>query len=247
MQPDRYTIASATGVDVTLDVAGIGGRSYAFIIDWHVRLVLALAWWTITTLALRGTLSFRIGTPHSGLAYALISVLPALVIYFLYHPILEIAMSGRTPGKRMAGVRVVTRLGGTPGFGALAIRNVFRLIDSMPGFYMLGLVTCLFTAERVRFGDLAAGTLLVFDQGAGTDAFLRVAAAVQSGGLDPAAGEVINELLGRWRELSESNRTALAISILQRYERADGSVDYAALDSTALRARLQGLLGVAGT
>jgi len=36
------TIQSATGVDVSLPIAGAGARSYAFIIDWHIRAVLAL-------------------------------------------------------------------------------------------------------------------------------------------------------------------------------------------------------------
>ena len=41
-------------------------------------------------------------------------------------------MRGRTPGKRIAGVRLVTREGDIPGVGALLLRNVFRLLDSLP-------------------------------------------------------------------------------------------------------------------
>ncbi len=37
-------IDSATGVDVRVPIAGPGARAYAFVIDWHIRLVLALAW-----------------------------------------------------------------------------------------------------------------------------------------------------------------------------------------------------------
>ena len=49
-------------------------------------------------------------------------------------------MRGRTPGKRMAGVRIVARDGGAPSVGALLVRNVFRLIDSLPLLYGVGLV-----------------------------------------------------------------------------------------------------------
>ena len=66
-------------------------------------------------------------------------VLPALAIYFLYHPVLELAMRGRTPGKRSAGIHVVTRDGSAPSAGALLVRNVFRLIDSLPVAYGVGL------------------------------------------------------------------------------------------------------------
>ena len=31
-------------MDVTLPIAGPGTRAYAFIIDWHIRLLVALAW-----------------------------------------------------------------------------------------------------------------------------------------------------------------------------------------------------------
>ena len=92
-------------------------------------------------------------------------LLPAAAIYFLYHPLLEILMQGRTPGKRMAGIRIVTERALTPDAGALIIRNVFRLVDSLPAFYLFGLVVAMFTARQVRIGDLAAGTLLIYDTG----------------------------------------------------------------------------------
>ncbi len=37
-------IPSVTGVDVELKIAGPGGRSYAFVIDWHIRFLAAVAW-----------------------------------------------------------------------------------------------------------------------------------------------------------------------------------------------------------
>ena len=39
-------IDSDTGIDVSLPVAGPGARAYAFLVDWHVRVILALAWFT---------------------------------------------------------------------------------------------------------------------------------------------------------------------------------------------------------
>src|SRR5690606_15820326 len=35
-------IPSVTGIDVELRIAGPGGRSYAFVIDWHIRVLVAL-------------------------------------------------------------------------------------------------------------------------------------------------------------------------------------------------------------
>ena len=69
-------------------------------------------------------------------------------MYFLYHFALEIAMHGRTPGKRMAGIHIVTREGGSPGAGALLTRNVFRLVDSLPLLYGVGLVSNAGTSDH---------------------------------------------------------------------------------------------------
>ena len=150
---------------MSLSIAGPGSRSYAFLIDWHFRLVLAGAWFVCAALITTGRVFAAAGSGRSPTVYVITAVLPGLFIYFLYHPIVEVLMQGRTPGKRIAGVRVVTRLGGTPGLGALLIRNVFRLIDAMPAMYVVGLITTLVTDQRVRIGDLAAGTILVHDSG----------------------------------------------------------------------------------
>lgn len=53
-------------------------------------------------------------------------------------------------------------MGGTPvGFLASALRNVLRIVDSLPGFYLVGILFVLFTKNNQRLGDLAAGTIVV--------------------------------------------------------------------------------------
>src|SRR5687767_13171754 len=115
----QLNVDSATGLDINLVIAGPGARSYAFVIDWHIRITVAIAWWVGASFLLTGTLTAFKDAVGTWLNYSLITILPAAIIYFLYHPILEIAMHGRTPGKRIAGVRIVTRAGLTPGTGAL--------------------------------------------------------------------------------------------------------------------------------
>ena len=44
MSTDALVVTSPTGVDVELAIAGPGSRAYAFLIDWHIRLLAALAW-----------------------------------------------------------------------------------------------------------------------------------------------------------------------------------------------------------
>ncbi len=103
MAAPQVTLQSITGVDVELRIAGIGSRSFAFVIDWHIRLILAFAWWVVGTLLMLGKLSLLAEGKSPGSGYLLWVVLPASAIYLFYHPVLEILMRGSTPGKRMAG------------------------------------------------------------------------------------------------------------------------------------------------
>jgi uncharacterized RDD family membrane protein YckC len=209
------SIDSVTGIDVSLAVAGPGARAYAFLVDWHIRVILALAWFATGALLYNGRLS--LSPPLANDARWFGGVLaPALLVYFLYHHAVEVALHGSTPGKRMAGVRIVTRSGGVPGAGALLTRNVFRLIDSLPLFYGVGLLTVLLTRDHVRIGDMAAGTLLVFAQGAARLP-ATPGAAPHTAALDATGAEIVAELLERWTHLEPEARLRLARAVLMRY------------------------------
>ena len=234
--PD-LTVDSVTGVDVSLAVAGPGARSYAFLIDWHIRLILACAWYAAGALLFNGRMSLAAPALPSGRWFALV-LLPAAAIYFLYHYVLEIVMRGRTPGKRAAGVQIVTRAGGAPGVGALLTRNVFRLIDSLPLCYGVGLVAAAVTREHLRIGDMAAGTLLVYERG-GT----ALAELGGHGELDAAGTEIVHELLARWAQLEPEARVRLAQRVLARYAPETGDGNAATADGEVLRGRLERLAG----
>jgi uncharacterized RDD family membrane protein YckC len=214
---DKLVVQAADAVEVELPVAGIGSRSYAFLIDWHIRFLLALAWLALVAVLL-GVLSpaedFFSPLLKAGKGALYAALLPAAAIYFFYHPLLEIVMQGRTPGKRMAGIRIVTERALTPDAGALIIRNVFRLVDSLPAFYVLGLAVAMFTARQVRIGDLAAGTLLVYDTGKRSLDFDGVIGS--SSRLSPGDRELLDDLLERWRGLDAPLRRSLAEKFLSR-------------------------------
>lgn len=225
-------VDSVTGVDVALPIAGPGARSFAFVIDWHIRAILFVAWYVVAALIYNGRWSLAAPANPEGAWFAGV-VAPGAAIYFLYHVVLEIAMRGRTPGKRWAGVRLVTRDGAAPSFGAHLTRNVFRLIDSFPLFYGVGLAATLLTRDQVRVGDLAAGTLLVYDRGEG--ALLEEMTVTFGGKVDAATAEIIHELLARWSTLNLDARGRLARKLLP----ADATL--ATADDAELRSRLESL------
>ena len=239
MAAPQVTLQSITGVDVELRIAGAGSRSYAFIIDWHIRFVLALAWWVVGTLMYARQLAIFEGGPSWDRGYSLAVLAPMAIIYFGYHPILEIAMRGSTPGKRMAGVRIVSRTGDIPGMGALLLRNVFRLLDSMPFLYLVGLVTVMFTAQHVRIGDLAAGTLLIIDRDESERSFARLA---PTSGIDPQAADLIHEVLERWNALDDKTRGNIARSLILRVDETASAEELESVSTFELRTRLKRLL-----
>jgi uncharacterized RDD family membrane protein YckC len=140
-----------------IDIAGIGARSWAFIIDLHIRLFAAGIVF-IATLLLQGVNILNPGSiPNDPIIF-----LPSLLVYFLYHPVLEILFHGQSPGKRIIGVRI-TRLNGMPANAwQILIRNLFRVVDCLPGCYSIGLLAGLCTTNQVRIGDKVARTILVY-------------------------------------------------------------------------------------
>jgi uncharacterized RDD family membrane protein YckC len=85
----------------------------------------------------------------------------AFVVYVLlclaYYFVLE-SRNGQTVGKRALGLRVVTTSGARPTRGAIALRTVFRLIDILPFFYIVGLIAIGAGDKRQRIGDRVADT-----------------------------------------------------------------------------------------
>src|SRR5581483_1084464 len=203
-------VDSVTGVALTLPVAGPGARSYAFLIDWLIRAIAFVAWYGVAALIYNHRWSFSAPLSPDTKWFVLV-VTPAASMYFLYHFVLEVAMRGRTPGKRMAGIHIVTRDGNAPGVGALLTRNVFRLVDSLPLLYGVGLIATLITKDYVRIGDMAAGTLLAYER---RDVLLPDLPGSATRGSDI---ETVNELLQRWHSLSVDARQGLALALLSQH------------------------------
>lgn len=71
------------------------------------------------------------------------------------------ATSGATPGKRLLGIKVVKEDGTPMDWGAAIVRNVLRIVDALPFWYLLGFFLVVFQSRKQRVGDMAARTLVV--------------------------------------------------------------------------------------
>jgi uncharacterized RDD family membrane protein YckC len=156
---DVLTITTPEGVDLQLVLAGVGSRFGAALIDLIIQIVLIAAI----------TVAFDTAGILSGWG-TLVYITVLFVVVFGYDIAFEVLSSGRTPGKRLNGLRVV-RDGGFPvGFVSSAIRNTLRLVDFLPTSYIVGCAAILITERNQRLGDLAAGTLVVRERRAASSA-----------------------------------------------------------------------------
>jgi uncharacterized RDD family membrane protein YckC len=150
---DRIRIATPEGVDLELTLAGVGSRFTSALVDLLIQVALVVAF----------ALLFLLGLDSAGgggLGAALFAIL-SFLLFAGYDILFEVYGSGRTPGKRLNGLRVVREDGSPVTFLTSAVRNVLRLIDILPSFYLVGIASILATRRNQRLGDLAAGTLVV--------------------------------------------------------------------------------------
>jgi uncharacterized RDD family membrane protein YckC len=141
-------VATPEGIELTLRLAGPVPRALAWAID----------------LALRAAILFAVSVVAGALGKAGMGVilLTAFFVEWLLPAWFEASWNGQTPGKRAMGL-VVLNDDGTPlRWPAALTRNLLRAVDFLPFLYGTGLVSMLANRDFKRLGDLAAGTVVVY-------------------------------------------------------------------------------------
>ena len=171
----RRSIVTPEGVPLIFQVASAGERAGAFILD---------SLFVIATLIIMGLLAgwMSFFTPALANIFFLCVVFACRQCYFIFF---ELRWQGRTPGKRIAGLRVIDRKGGPLSVDSVVARNLTRDIETLipfvvmiapeqfwpaaPGWTRLISVIWLgvlmfmplFNRDRLRIGDMLGGTLVV--------------------------------------------------------------------------------------
>jgi uncharacterized RDD family membrane protein YckC len=166
-------ITSPEGVLLSVRLASRGERIFAFALDATFMLAAVILVYIILAMALRSRVTLRSGV-------TLFNFL-AFVIRMMYFTHFELAWQGRTPGKRICGIRVIDRSGGPLTPTAIIARNLMREVEFfLPAVYLLQSAagggwsalftlgwTALFTAlpffnrDNLRPGDFIAGTMVI--------------------------------------------------------------------------------------
>jgi uncharacterized RDD family membrane protein YckC len=143
-------------VALSLDLAGVGARAFAWLAD---ILCIFLLWVTaLLVYSIAGDLLREIQ------ALSLVGQLLAVLAVFLsgwgWDVAWETLGGGRTPGKRLVGIRVVRADGAPVGAPESLVRNLLRAVE-VPLGYAPGVLAVALGPRRQRLGDLVAGTLVV--------------------------------------------------------------------------------------
>ena len=207
------TLDTPEGVQLELTLAGVGSRFTAALLDYLIQAAILVA------LVLVFRFGFGYGLGDGAWGAAIFFVL-AFVLFNGYDIAFEVLNSGRTPGKGWNGLRVVRESGAPVSFGASAVRNVLRMIDLLPGMYLVGIFSILVTGRNQRLGDLAAGTLVVRDRRPlpteYNPSYLVQTPAWDTGAIRAEELDAVTAFLARRFELSPGARLQVAAEFATR-------------------------------
>ena len=149
---DNFQIETAQNIGIQQNVAGIGDRILAFLVDGLIIVTYVVVVSILLASALP-QLENEIGY------YMALGLGP-----FLYHLLWETFYDGRSPGKALLKTRVVRLDGTRPRFSNYLVRWLLRLIDISIASGGVAVVTILFNGKGQRLGDLAAGTTVISEK-----------------------------------------------------------------------------------
>jgi len=140
--------------------AGLGSRIIAYLIDSVLAGTLIGIVLVIPSFVLAGLTGAGGNSGAVGALLTLVMQLVGLVLFAGYFIVME-GLYGYTVGKKLLSIRVVGENGGDISMGASAIRNILRIVDSLPFAYILGIALIAINDDEQRVGDIAGSTYVV--------------------------------------------------------------------------------------
>lgn len=165
---DQLSIDTPEHVSLRLPIAGLGSRFLAIFADTVIQIVAYALLILLLVLAASGFHSPSGPSSPKAEAWATaVLIFMHFLLYWGYFTLFEGLWSGQTPGKRIFKLRVIKDSGRQITLFESAARNLLRVVDALPGFYVVAIISVLVTGEKKRIGDMVAGTLVVHQEDAG--------------------------------------------------------------------------------
>ncbi|HEX6256421.1 MAG TPA: RDD family protein [Euzebyales bacterium] len=182
-----HVLVSPEAVPLDVPEATVGSRGVAVMIDWALQ---TIAYFVL--IAAVGASVARPGAPEWVIVTAI--TLVVFLAYFGYPIAFETVWrgGGRTPGKALMGLRVVTVEGAPVRFRHAAIRAALGLVDFAATFGLGAVLASMLSRRNQRLGDMVAGTVVIRERvGSGTsrphDFTVPAAAGVLADDIDTSA------------------------------------------------------------
>ncbi|MBM7655605.1 RDD family protein [Neobacillus cucumis] len=163
MTQDQIDIKTPEYVAIQFRMAGLGSRAAAYMIDRVLLLLVNIIIIVVLFFVYDGMDSLPFFLRDSSVPIA-IAVIGLFIINWGYFFFFEFFSGGKTLGKRMVGIRVIQDNGHSITLLSSFIRNLVRMIDSLPTAYFLGIILIFFHPKHKRLGDLVAGTIVVHER-----------------------------------------------------------------------------------
>lgn len=163
--PYEFVLQSPEKVEIRYEIAGLGSRALAAVLD--DLLVLTIIGVVGALLALLEETTQAISNLYTliGEGWLIAGLIFfAYILWFAYYIVFEIFWSGQTPAKRAFGLRVMMLNGAPVTPTAILIRELVRLVDAFPicimGYNVAGALA-FFNPYGQRLGDMLAGTFVI--------------------------------------------------------------------------------------
>src|SRR5215204_3626396 len=166
---ETLIIETPERVPLAFPLASIGNRFLAVAID-HTLQYFAIAAVFIGFMLIAGFGQSQLGV-FEAFEREMPNWLIAVMIFVLfvlftgYFALFEWLWDGQTPGKRLLKLRVIREDGRPITLWEAIARNLLRIFDTFPGFfvpvYSIGLITVFLSNRDQRVGDLFAGTVVI--------------------------------------------------------------------------------------
>lgn len=216
------TVETPENLELRLPLAGFGPRFLAALLDYLIDTAAATVLILIVIIIGVASASSAGGDyANSMMLFVVLGIILYVGATLGYFVIFEWLWNGQTPGKRIAGIRVVRR-GGLPlTFREVMLRNLFRLVDMLPSNGFTGLISFFATAHQQRLGDLVADTVVIREFASHTPypwvGTLPDAASPVSGqGLPLQLSYVIGSYLARAYALPIEARAEITDKVIRR-------------------------------
>ncbi len=163
MNEDHVDIKTPEFVSIQFQIAGLGSRSAAFIIDQLLLMVVNILSLIVLFFVLDGMSMMEFFMVGNSLPIA-ITIIVLFLVNWGYFFTCEFFSGGRTLGKKLMGIRVIQENGHSITLLSSFIRNLLRIIDSLPTAYFLAIIMVFFHSKHKRLGDIVAGTIVVHER-----------------------------------------------------------------------------------